>query len=318
MLAGREHHHQHPVLGILDGRKHAEAKTKRVRIGGTENDTAAEMGLDAMVIGIGRGEAGKNTRVLFDSVVVSESPEVIDVADSVSDSSDDLSYDASQVMGLLGADSPAPQEPDEHKQLPRQLTSLILPTWARPPKVVHASVKSIDAWHQQKGRTRNPREHGEALSAILNTVLPSNPAELPATPQWPLLATGPSKGKHRWVNKLCKTVSTQRKPHSTSIEAVCLARELRAPKKQVTRDCAHPQQRRWEPPQSGYTQHVQLPRLQVKARKTDSNVICHHFQEALAPSGSARVSATPGRHKFLQLQPGWQPWRTHRSRAFDS
>jgi len=268
-----------------------------------------------------------------------------DVPDDASDSSDNLSYDASQVMGLGGPD----EHHSENEHRPHRPVPTVVPSVVRPPQMSSLSQKSIHIWHRSRGRARDGAEQEESLSRVMNQVMTSQP-DPPSTPQWPLLATGANRGKRRWVSKLCDTLSKQRAPHSTrvSLESVCLARELRAPQEQVTGLLADPRQRSaMLVTNRGFAKSVQLPKLHPDAKQSASDQgmrprmdwrvqphgltvtqlegihptpqtdLCHRFQERLLPSGNAPTTRIPARRKFHPSKPGWQPWRTHKLSAFD-
>lgn len=265
-----------------------------------------------------------------------------------SQSSDDLSYEAFEIFGDR-LDSAASTEPPAGSRLntassvvPERVaedgrsSAASIPLPSRPPAQPWSQAFQMTpgehSWHRAHGRTglaaSHRNEHDETLSRVMNPVIPGNP-EPPPTPEWPLLANaGPSRGKRLWVNRLYDSVSTQQRrlgqsrlkgEDRVSIESVCLAKQLRSgPRERAAPERTWQQQGLWQAADLSPTHRVHLPSLQHAPQQGDlQKATVQAFHEALASPGYAPTSGTPARRKFLQA-PGWQPWKTHKSSAFDN
>jgi len=327
-------HQTWPMNKAADGTNDEDTTEKRKSVDTTEKRKSVEkrVSFEGIVDDRREAEDPESPRDKTDGNS-SESDDDLSVIAS-SESSDNLSYDAERVTA-----------PDKKKikpplPAPRPPAPVVIPPWAHPPQRSAASMQAEHAWHISRGNVRAAARqcqggHAETLSRVLNPVMPSSsvPSEPPPTPQWPLLATGASRVKHRWVNKLYNTMTEQRGGRSSgtrrgvtkvSVEAVCLAHELRTPREHIARGLTGQQPSvsyslpQWQAPDSGRTSRLHLPQIQHDSKHPDVQEVIHQsFREAVTKS-DAPINGTPARHKFLQEQSGWQPWRTHRPNAFDN
>lgn len=234
----------------------------------------------------------------------------------------------SRSTGLFNPSRPEPTPPPEMKLSSQQAIlqewkSRAMPEWARPREVDAVQLRVEHAWHRTRGHDRSSSsmaEHSETLNQVLNKVVPPRTPHPPQAPRWPVFASQVGRDKERFVNKLYDRLSDQRGPHfnRVTVESVCLAHHLQNPMEPAS-PRRQPLQGAWQPQETTITQRVHLPKLQLNQDWTDVQAATFNtFHAVAATPRFAQMTGTGARHKFAQVQEGWQPWRTHRSSAFDA
>lgn len=216
----------------------------------------------------------------------------------------------------------------EAKQSPQQAIlqawkSREVPMWARPREVTHAQLRVEQAWLRTRGHVPSGMcmgEHTETLNRVLNEVVPSVPK--PPPQQWPASARGADRGKEDYADKLYDRLSDQRGAefYRVSVESVCLAHHMVKP---IARTVPVRQApvfgAAWKPLEEASPQRVHLPKLQLQPDCANLQAATFNMLNSVAATPRfAQLTGTVARQNFSQVKEGWQPWRTHRSSAFDT